>query len=68
MKTNKELVEAAESAMRELLHRHDQEIEGMARAHGNHAMAHIRECWRALDGHMDVVDPLKLAKLHAAMS
>lgn len=68
MKTNKELLDIAAAAIRELLHRHDYELEGMPRAHGNHAIAHIREAQRALDGHTDVRTPMQTAKLHAALT
>lgn len=68
MKPNKELIEIAESNVREILHRHDYALEGMARSHLDHAMAHLREAWRALDGHTDVIDPMRVAKLHAALA
>jgi len=68
MKTNKELLTEAHAAVRELLHRHDFEIEGMPRAHGNHAIAHLSEAIRALDGHTDVLTPMQTAKLHAALA
>ena len=67
MKTNKELIEQAEQCLREVLHRNDCELEGMPRAHGDHAMAHLREMWRALDGHTDVMPPMQVAKLHAML-
>jgi hypothetical protein len=68
MKTNKQLLDIAEAAIRELLHRHDYELEGMPRAHSHHAIAHIREAQRALDGHPDVMPPLQTAKLTAALA
>lgn len=67
MKTNQELIEQAETLIREVLHRHDRELEGLPRAHGDHAMAHLREMWRALDGHADVMPPMQVAKLHAML-
>lgn len=67
MKTNQELIEQAEQCLRELLHRHDRELEGMPRAHGNHAVAHLRAMGRALAGETDVPEPLKLAKLQAML-
>ncbi len=68
MKTNQELLEIAETAIREMLHRHDLELEGLPRAHGNHAIAHIREASRALDGHTDILTPMQTAKLHTALA
>lgn len=68
MKSNKQLVDDATTAIRELLHRHDREIDGLPRQHGNHAIAHLNTMWRALDGHTDVDPPLKTAKLIAALS
>lgn len=68
MHTNKQLLDIAENALRELLHRHDYELQGHARSHGNHAIAHIREAWRALDGQTDVPAPLQTAKLTAALT